>query len=62
MVIILSPLSASVDFFPSVVSFGRVVDHKRADFLDIKNPTAIKEEEHAASSRWKELIIVMKQR
>lgn len=35
-VIIISPLSASVFFFPSVVSFGRVVDHKGADFLDVK--------------------------
>lgn len=43
------------------MSFGGVVDHKGADFLDVKN-TAIKEREHAASRRWKELIIVMKQR
>lgn len=59
-VIIISPLSASLVFFPSVVSFGGVVDHKGADFLDVKN-TAIKEREHAASRRWKELITVMKQ-
>lgn len=59
-VIVISPLSASV-FFPSLVSFGGVVDHKGVDFLFVKN-TAIKEREHAASRRWKELIIVMKQR
>lgn len=35
-VIIISPLSASLVFFPSVVSFGGVVDHKGADFLDVK--------------------------
>lgn len=62
-VIILSPLSARVDF-----SFCSVIRQRGGSHMSwflgyiYKISAAIKEKEGAASGRWKELIIVMKQR